>query len=177
VWFTNRQRYELPVKDAIGVRVKVYDHDLIGSNDFLGLYDFKFSDLLAGKSSVDVHEERVVTLQPRKETDKVSGTITVKIDYTTDDFLKMQEKNKLKEREQLVKQVDASNLIPLDEVKDLAAKFQAANTAGGDTMNNPSDLANLLSRLGLWEKLRSCNVFGMGEVRDFQGFVPPVCDS
>jgi hypothetical protein len=111
---------------------------------------------------MDLHEERVLPLQPNTAKDKVSGTVTVKLDYTTDNFLKKQEAMKVQEREKLINDVH-SNLIPLEEVKDLAVKFQAANKAGGNSLRSPEDLAALLTTLGLWEKMRSANVFGMGE--------------
>lgn len=166
VWFTNKQRYEIPTKDAVGVRISVYDYDRVGKDDFLGLVDIMLSDLLGSREYVSLKEERELDLQPKSPKDKISGTITILLEYVTDNFFKKKESENVVEREKLVNDVAHAQLLPLDELKRLAAQFQSANKSGGPAIKNAEDLASLLTNLGLWEQLRSANVFGMGEVRE-----------
>eukprot|EP01122_Echinamoeba_exundans_P002432 TRINITY_DN12374_c0_g1_i1.p1 TRINITY_DN12374_c0_g1~~TRINITY_DN12374_c0_g1_i1.p1 ORF type:complete len:495 (-),score=111.80 TRINITY_DN12374_c0_g1_i1:62-1486(-) len=76
-WTNLSIAFDLPASDATQLKIELYDHDFIGSDDFLGEYHLPISELKPGVSTITGK----VSSRPMKN-DPVSGNIEIIIDFT-----------------------------------------------------------------------------------------------
>jgi Ca2+-binding EF-hand superfamily protein len=156
VWFAPSRTFTLPTGNAVGVRVEVYDKDLIGSDEFMGQGVIKFADLKPSSSQVSSH----ITLNARPgKKDKVSGSVSINYTYVTDKYAAEQKEleRMQQEKAQELAAGAGETKLPFDKVKK-AAEYVSQVTKGGDKMTTVEQLEEVLTKLDVLLAFTNMNV-------------------